>query len=76
MSKKTKKELQSNAHHKDKKNTKNGELIKKDYLDELERLQMELFMMKTWIQQKGLKVVLIIEGRDAAGKGVTIKRIT
>ena len=77
MSKKDKKkEHHSNTHQKDKKNSKNGKLIKKEYEDELERLQLELVRMQTWIQQKGLKVVLIFEGRDAAGKGGTIKRIT
>ena len=40
------------------------------------RLQLELVKMQTWIEEKGLKLVLIFEGRDAAGKGGTIKRIT
>lgn len=51
--------------------------LKKDYYeDELERLQIELVKLQEWIKQKGLKVVVIFEGRDAAGKGGTIKRIT
>lgn len=46
------------------------------YENELRKLQVELIKQQHWIQEKGLKVVLIFEGRDAAGKGGTIKRIT
>jgi len=46
------------------------------YQDELRRLQVELVKLQEWIRQKGLKVVVIFEGRDAAGKGGAIKRIT
>lgn len=46
------------------------------YEEELRRLQIELIKQQHWIQEKKLKVVLIFEGRDAAGKGGTIKRIT
>jgi len=46
------------------------------YENELRKLQIELIKQQHWIQEKGLKVVLIFEGRDAAGKGGTIKRIT
>jgi polyphosphate kinase 2 len=48
----------------------------KEYEKELARLQIELVKLQEWIKQKGLKVVVIFEGRDAAGKGGTIKRIT
>ncbi len=48
----------------------------KVYERELENLQIELVKLQAWIQHKGLKVVVIFEGRDAAGKGGTIKRIT
>jgi len=48
----------------------------KAYLKELERLQVELVKLQEWIKHEGLKVVVIFEGRDAAGKGGTIKRIT
>lgn len=48
----------------------------KRYEKELRRLQIELIKQQHWIEEKGLKVVLIFEGRDAAGKGGTIKRIT
>ncbi len=46
------------------------------YEKELQRLQIELAKLEEWIKQKGLKVVVIFEGRDAAGKGGVIKRIT
>jgi len=48
----------------------------KEYLQELTRLQEELVKLQEWIKHKGLKVVVIFEGRDAAGKGGVIKRIT
>ena len=47
-----------------------------DYDRELRRLQIELVKMQEWIRQSGLKVVVLFEGRDAAGKGGSIKRIT
>ena len=51
--------------------------IKKDvYEKELRRLQIELVKLQEWVKEKGLKVVVIFEGRDAAGKGGVIKRIT
>ena len=49
---------------------------KVNYDKELARLQVELVKLQEWIKYKGLKVVVIFEGRDAAGKGGTIKRIT
>ena len=49
---------------------------KKDYLDELDRLTVELVKLQEWVKAKGLKVVVIFEGRDAAGKGGVIKAIT
>ncbi len=51
-------------------------LDKKTYEKELARLQIELVKMQEWVKVKGLKVVVIFEGRDAAGKGGVIKRIT
>ena len=47
-----------------------------EYLEELRRLQIELVKMQEWIKFNGLKMVIIFEGRDAAGKGGAIKRIT
>ncbi|MCI0549584.1 MAG: polyphosphate kinase 2 [Anaerolineae bacterium] len=49
---------------------------KKTYEKELARLQEELIKLQEWIRFKNLKVVVIFEGRDAAGKGGAIKRIT
>lgn len=49
---------------------------KKFYENELEHLQMELVKMLEWIKYKKQKVVILFEGRDAAGKGGVIKRIT
>ena len=49
---------------------------KSTYEKELARLQVELVKMQEWIKRTGYKLVLIFEGRDAAGKGGTIKRIT
>ena len=48
----------------------------KEYMEELFKLQIELVKLQEWIKHKGLKVVVIFEGRDAAGKGGVIKRIT
>ena len=50
-------------------------LSKKDYEEELERLQGELVKLQLWVVEKGLKVIIVFEGRDAAGKGGVIKRI-
>jgi polyphosphate kinase 2 len=47
-----------------------------DYERELSRLQVELVKLQEWIRHEGLRVVVIFEGRDAAGKGGAIKRIT
>jgi polyphosphate kinase 2 len=49
---------------------------KKTYEKALDKLQLELVKLQRWIKYKGLRVVVIFEGRDAAGKGGTIKRIT
>jgi polyphosphate kinase 2 len=49
---------------------------KKTYNKELRKLQIELVKLQHWIKEKGLRVVVIFEGRDAAGKGGVIKRIT
>jgi polyphosphate kinase 2 len=48
----------------------------RQYEKEMKRLQIELVKLQYWVKHKGLKVVLVFEGRDAAGKGGTIKRIT
>jgi len=51
-------------------------MSKKDYESELERLEIELVKLQGWIKDQGLKVAVIFEGRDSAGKGGVIKRIT
>jgi len=53
-----------------------AKLGNKAYLKELATLQLELIKLQEWIRSQGLKVVVLFEGRDAAGKGGTIKRIT
>ncbi len=64
------------------KKNKNGKVqvwVKKDtlaYETELHRLQVELLKFQNHVKDKGLKVLMLFEGRDAAGKGGTIKRIT
>ena len=58
-------------------NTFSGKRVKKSvYEKELFRMQLELVKMQEWVKNNGLKVVVIFEGRDAAGKGGVIKRIT
>jgi polyphosphate kinase 2 len=54
----------------------NQKLSNKFYEKELRRLQVELVKLQEWVKHKKLKVVVIFEGRDAAGKGGVIKRIT
>jgi polyphosphate kinase 2 len=51
-------------------------LAKKRYEKELRKLQIELVKLQYWVKHEGLRIVMIFEGRDAAGKGGTIKRIT
>jgi len=51
-------------------------LEKSFYEKELSRLQIELVKLQEWVKSQGLKIVVIFEGRDAAGKGGVIKRIT
>jgi polyphosphate kinase 2 len=56
--------------------SKHKKLDKKYYFNELERLQLEMVKMHEWVKAKNLRVVVLFEGRDAAGKGGVIKRIT
>lgn len=51
-------------------------LKRKEYEKEIRRLQAELCKLQAWIKYKHLKVIIIFEGRDAAGKGGTIRAIT
>ena len=56
--------------------TSSGKLKSAHYNRELANLQQELVKLQYWIKEKGLKVCVLFEGRDAAGKGGVIKRIT
>src|SRR4029078_7280320 len=64
------------------KNHKNGNLAikekmkNKEYSEELRKLQVELCRLQEWVKHEGLRVAVIFEGRDGAGKGGTIKAIT
>lgn len=58
------------------KKPKNGKLKRKLYIKEMAKCHIELVKLQEWIKNKGLKVVVIFEGRDAAGKGGVIKKIT
>lgn len=55
---------------------KKGKLKNTFYEKEMARIQEELVKLQYWVKEKGLRVVIIFEGRDAAGKGGVIKRIT
>jgi len=61
---------------KDKNGNKNGKLKSKRYEKELRRLQGELVKLQDWVRHNGLRVIVIFEGRDGAGKGGTIRAIT
>lgn len=51
-------------------------LKRKEYEEQLERLQVELCYLQEWVKQHGQRIIVIFEGRDGAGKGGTIKAIT
>ena len=55
---------------------KNGKLKTKAYEKELGRLQAELCHLQDWVKHKGLRIMILFEGRDGAGKGGTIRAIT
>ena len=55
---------------------KAGKLTNKQYLKELGKLQAELCELQEWVKYKGLRAIIVFEGRDAAGKGGTIKALT
>jgi len=54
----------------------NGKMSTKDYEKELGKLQAQLCHLQDWVKEKGLRVIIIFEGRDAAGKGGTIRALT
>jgi polyphosphate kinase 2 len=58
------------------KNDDNGKLDRKSYEKELRKLQEELCHLQEWVRKAGERIIIIFEGRDAAGKGGTIKALT
>jgi polyphosphate kinase 2 len=92
MARKSKKDKKDKKHKKDEKveqtlltqddqpgpptDDKPQKLSNKEFNKELERLQGELVKLQYWVREKGLRVIVVFEGRDAAGKGGIIKRIT
>jgi polyphosphate kinase len=61
---------------KDESDRGNGRMKRKQYEKELRRLQAELCKLQDWVKYKGLRIIVVFEGRDAAGKGGTIRAIT
>jgi polyphosphate kinase 2 (PPK2 family) len=53
-----------------------GKLKRKDYEKQLRKLHVELCRLQEWVKYKGLRIIILLEGRDAAGKGGTIKALT
>jgi polyphosphate kinase 2 len=64
------------AHKNGAEGKKTARLSRRVYENELYRLQAELVKMQEWVRSEGARIVVIFEGRDAAGKGSTIKRVT
>ena len=54
----------------------NGKLSSKEYAKALRKLQVELCQLQEWVKHEGLRVIVIFEGRDGAGKGGTIRALT
>jgi polyphosphate kinase 2 len=61
---------------KDDSTAKSSKMKRKKYEKELRRLQADLCVLQDWVKHKGLRVVIVFEGRDGAGKGGTIRAIT
>ena len=61
---------------KNKRSNQSPKLKRKDYEKQLQKLQIELCYLQEWVKMKGARIVLLFEGRDAAGKGGIIKAIT
>ncbi len=53
-----------------------AKLSKQDYERELAKLQVELVKLQDWVKHTGARIVILFEGRDAAGKGGVIRRLT
>ena len=62
--------------NKDENDASSTKLKGKDYEHELKKLHVELVKLQEWVKHKGLKICIVFEGRDGAGKGGTIKAIT
>lgn len=60
----------------DEKDEDSGKLSRKEYDRELKKLHVDLVSMQEWVKRKGIKVCIVFEGRDGAGKGGTIKALT
>ncbi|MCU7960085.1 MAG: polyphosphate kinase 2 [gamma proteobacterium symbiont of Bathyaustriella thionipta] len=63
-------------HNRKKAEKSGGKLSNKEYEDELKYLQGEMVKLQYWVKARGLRAIVLFEGRDAAGKGGAIKRIT
>jgi polyphosphate kinase 2 len=70
------KHRENGAEPKNERGCQPGKMKRKVYEKELRKLQVELVKLQEWVKAKGWKIVVIFEGRDAAGKGGAIKRIT
>src|SRR5262245_48600841 len=64
------------AEHKRQKDNDTPTLKRKGYEKELRKLQAELCHLQAWVKAKGLRIMVVFEGRDGAGKGGTIRAIT
>src|SRR6185503_17558171 len=61
----------------DEEKSSNGEKLSgKQYMKKLRKLQTELCLLQEWVKHRGLRVIIIFEGRDAAGKGGVIRALT
>ena len=77
MSKKSNKNKSEKAHGgSEQEPTTKGKMKNKTYENELRKLHVELVKLQEWVRHKGLKVCVVFEGRDGAGKGGTIKALT
>jgi len=76
MARKKGKKDKKDKKKKEKRDMETEKLSRKEFDRELRKLQVELCHLQAWVKHKGLRVVVVFEGRDAAGKGGVIKRIT
>jgi polyphosphate kinase len=68
------KDKEKKKHSKDKND--DGRMKRKDYEDEMRKLQVKLCHLQEWVKKKGVRAIIAFEGRDAAGKGGTIRALT